>query len=407
MGDIAISVEGLGKRYRIAHQRDPYGRLSETLAGAFRAPFDRLRGRPRETREWFWALQDVSFDVRQGDVLGVIGRNGAGKSTLLKILSRITEPSLGSARLQGRVGSLLEVGTGFHPELTGRENIFLSGAVLGMRRAELERQFDEIAAFSGVERFLDTPVKRYSSGMQVRLGFSVAAHLRSDILVVDEVLAVGDAEFQRKCLAKMEDASQQGRTVLFVSHNMTAIQALCSSGLLLDGGRVASSGPVTEVIGAYLAESERLVSNDVAERRDRQGNGEMRIIAIEADLRTGSASTLKLSYRGRGELRNVVISVGIFTVRGEGALFVSNQTSGDTLSGLPSEGTLVCEFDKAGLLPGRYTLNAHCTVNGVVADWVIDAAAVEVSEGDYYGTGRLPPIGYGSLAVPYRWSLKE
>ena len=191
MSDVVVSVEGLGKRYRIGHQRDPYGRLTETLAGAFRAPIDMVRGKRRETSEWIWALRDVSFELRQGDVVGVIGRNGAGKTTLLKVLSRITEPSAGRATLRGRVGSLLEVGTGFHPELTGRENVFMSGAVLGMRRAEIKRKFDEIVEFAGIEQFLDTPVKRYSSGMQVRLGFAVAAHLETEILIVDEVLAVG------------------------------------------------------------------------------------------------------------------------------------------------------------------------------------------------------------------------
>jgi len=251
VGDIAVSVEGLGKRYRIAHQRDPYGRLTESLSGAIRAPIDRLRGRRRETAEWFWALRDVSFEVRQGDVVGVIGRNGAGKTTLLKVLSRITEPTAGTVMLRGRVGSLLEVGTGFHPELTGRENVFMSGAVLGMRRAEINRKFDEIVDFAGIEQFLDTPVKRYSSGMQVRLGFAVAAHLETEILIVDEVLAVGDAEFQKRCLGKMSDVARGGRTVLFVSHNMTAVSALCDRAILLDCGSVALEGPVAQVTRAY------------------------------------------------------------------------------------------------------------------------------------------------------------
>jgi lipopolysaccharide transport system ATP-binding protein len=252
VGDIAVSVEGLGKRYRIAHQRDPYGRLTESLAGALRAPIDRLRGRRRATAEWFWALRDVSFELRQGDVVGVIGRNGAGKTTLLKVLSRITEPSSGSATLRGRVGSLLEVGTGFHPELTGRENVFMSGAVLGMRRAEIVRKFDEIVEFAGIEQFLDTPVKRYSSGMQVRLGFAVAAHLEPEILFIDEVLAVGDADFQKKCLGKMSEIGQAGRTIVFVSHSMPAILRLCQRAVLLDHGHVVTFGPTHSVVRAYL-----------------------------------------------------------------------------------------------------------------------------------------------------------
>ena len=236
MSDVVVSVEGLGKRYRIGHQRDPYGRLTESLAGALRAPIDMVRGKRRETSEWIWALRDVSFELRQGDVVGVIGRNGAGKTTLLKVLSRITEPSAGRATLRGRVGSLLEVGTGFHPELTGRENVFMSGAVLGMRRGEIARKFDEIVEFAGIEQFLDTPVKRYSSGMQVRLGFAVAAHLEPEILFIDEVLAVGDAEFQKKCLGKMSEIGEAGRTILFVSHSMPAILRLCDQAVLLDRG---------------------------------------------------------------------------------------------------------------------------------------------------------------------------
>jgi lipopolysaccharide transport system ATP-binding protein len=252
MSDVVVSVEGLGKRYRIAHQRERYGRLTESLSGAVRAPFDRLRGKPMATTEWFWALRDVAFELRQGTVVGVIGRNGAGKSTLLKILSRITEPTTGTARLNGRTGSLLEVGTGFHPELSGRENIYLSAAVLGMRRGEIDRRFDEIVEFAGVEQFLDTPVKRFSSGMQVRLGFAVAAHLEPEILFVDEVLAVGDASFQAKCLGRMEQIGASGRTVVFVSHSMPAILRLCSQAMLLEGGRVVTFGPTHDVVRTYL-----------------------------------------------------------------------------------------------------------------------------------------------------------
>jgi lipopolysaccharide transport system ATP-binding protein len=247
VNDVAVSVRGLGKRYRIAHDREPYARLTETLWNSVRHPFRR-----GPDAEEFWALREVTFDVTRGDVVGIIGRNGAGKSTLLKILSRITEPTEGEAVLHGRVSSLLEVGTGFHPELTGRENIFLSGSVLGMRRAEIRRRFDEIVAFAEVDRFLDTPVKRYSSGMQVRLGFAVAAHLEPDILVVDEVLAVGDAAFQKKCLAKMQDVAYGGRTVLFVSHNMSAVLRLCTSALLLDQGRIVASDATPAVVRRYL-----------------------------------------------------------------------------------------------------------------------------------------------------------
>jgi lipopolysaccharide transport system ATP-binding protein len=254
----AITVQGLGKSYRIDHlaSRPAYATLRESVTDVARAAWGRIRGRPRrQSREEFWALHGVSFDVSEGTAVGVIGRNGAGKSTLLKILSRITEPTTGRARIHGRIGSLLEVGTGFHPELTGRENVYLNGAVLGMSRAEVRRKFDEIVAFSEVERFLDTPVKRYSSGMYVRLGFAVAAHLEPEILVVDEVLAVGDAAFQKKCLGKMSDASRGGRTVLFVSHNMAAVAQLCGSAIWLDEGRIRMSGPSDTVVKAYLTSS--------------------------------------------------------------------------------------------------------------------------------------------------------
>jgi len=252
MSDVVISVDGLGKRYQIGRHQDPYGRLTESLWGALRAPIDLARRKPRETGDWVWALRDVSFEVRQGDVVGVIGRNGSGKTTLLKVLSRITEPTTGRADLHGRVGSLLEVGTGFHQELTGRENVFMSGAVLGMRRTEIIRKFDEIVEFAGIEQFLDTPVKRYSSGMQVRLGFAVAAHLEPEILFIDEVLAVGDTDFQKKCLGKMSELGQGGRTILFVSHSMPAMLRLCQQAILLDHGRIITAGPTHAVVRTYL-----------------------------------------------------------------------------------------------------------------------------------------------------------
>ncbi|HOF61737.1 MAG TPA: ABC transporter ATP-binding protein [Candidatus Latescibacteria bacterium] len=261
MSDIVISAENLGKKYTIGHQgeRGRYLALRDVVVQNARAFWnktgDLLRGRPiiqGDTLEEVWALKDVSFEVKRGEALGIIGRNGAGKSTLLKILSRITEPTTGRVTIKGRVSSLLEVGTGFHPELTGRENIFLNGTILGMTRAEIKRKFDEIVAFAEIEKFLDTPVKRYSSGMYVRLAFAVAAHLEPEILIVDEVLAVGDAQFQKKCLGKMSDVASEGRTVLFVSHNMGAVSELCTRAMQLNSGTVANEGAPNEVIGAYL-----------------------------------------------------------------------------------------------------------------------------------------------------------
>jgi lipopolysaccharide transport system ATP-binding protein len=247
-----IRVEHLSKKYRIGGSQAPYATLREALVGAMRAPFAALRRAAANQSPEFWAVKDVSFEVNAGDAIGIIGRNGAGKSTLLKLLARITEPTSGRIELYGRTASLLEVGTGFHPELTGRENILLNGAILGMRREEIKRKFDEIVAFAEVEKFIDTPVKHYSSGMYLRLAFAVAAHLEPEILLVDEVLAVGDARFQRKCLDKMQEVGQQGRTVLFVSHNMPAVTRLCERTILLGEGSVVSDGPSHEVVGVYL-----------------------------------------------------------------------------------------------------------------------------------------------------------
>ena len=244
-----IKVQNLGKQYRIGSDGSAYSTLREALVSKFRSP---LNGRSRSADKKFWALRDVGFEIGPGEIVGIIGRNGAGKSTLLKILSRVTEPTTGRVELHGRVGSLLEVGTGFHPELSGRENIFLNGAILGMRRAEISQKFDDIVAFAEVEKFIDTPVKRYSSGMYVRLAFAVAAYLEPEILLVDEVLAVGDASFQRKCLDRMKDVGRHGRTVLFVSHNMPAVTRLCERTILLDGGTVLEDGPSHKVVGSYL-----------------------------------------------------------------------------------------------------------------------------------------------------------
>lgn len=399
MSDAAIRVEGLGKRYRLG-RRGPYRTLRESLMSLF----CRSNGGPSTD---LWALKDVSFAVKPGEVVGVIGRNGAGKSTLLKILSRITDPTEGHAEVRGRVRALLEVGTGFHPELTGRENVYLNGAILGMKRAEIDRKFDDIAAFAEVEKFLDTPVKHYSSGMYTRLAFSVAAHLEPEILLVDEVLAVGDAAFQKKCLGKMGDFARSGRTVLFVSHNMAAIQHLCGSCLLLHEGRIVSLGPTEETISRYMSLSDRSDREDLRTRVHREGNGRLRCVRIEAaGLQTGSAGHIDIHYEGQPPLRTVQISLGLFTSMGSGTLFLANEILGKTWDELPAAGILRCSFPQLPLLPDRYQLNVYCTVNGELADWIVDAARVDVSEGDFYGTGRLPPPGYGSVLVPYQWEAR-
>ena len=283
MNDLAIRVDGLSKRYRIGALQAEYRTVRETLMSALEGPFRRarklLRGQAygaAEMDEAIWELRDVDLEVKQGEVVGIVGRNGAGKTTLLKILSRITEPTLGSAEVRGRVGSLLEVGTGFHAELTGRENIYLNGAILGMKRAEIDRKFDEMVAFSEVEKFIDTPIKFYSTGMNVRLAFAVAAHLESEILLVDEVLAVGDYEFQKKCLGKMGEAGREGRTVLLVSHHLNNIAGLCPRCILLDEGRVVMSGETSKVLGYYVS-NRRKTGGEVVWDDPRSAPGSERI----------------------------------------------------------------------------------------------------------------------------------
>jgi lipopolysaccharide transport system ATP-binding protein len=327
MSDLAIRIENLGKRYRIGAAQARYKTLRETLSGAAAAPLRRLRslarGQPSEgARNTIWALRDLSFEIKRGEVVGIIGRNGAGKSTLLKVLSRITEPTEGYAELRGRVGTLLEVGTGFHPELTGRENIYLNGAILGMKRTETERKFDEIVAFAEVERFIDTPVKHYSSGMYLRLAFAVAAHLDPEILVVDEVLAVGDAQFQKKCLGKMEDVARQGRTVLFVSHNMAAVRSLCSQAILLKNGRREIAGSTDVVISHYLASSASEMTTTVALPRGAPDDpGEATSLHFytldgtpQAEFRLGEPWRIVLDFELHRPMEHVIAAVGLLTI---------------------------------------------------------------------------------------------
>ena len=290
MSDFAICAENLGKRYQIGHLKQRYRRFSEAMTQAMTAPFRHLRRGSRSdvSPEFIWALRHVSFEVKPGEVLGIIGRNGAGKSTLLKLLTRVTRPTEGGARVRGRVGSLLEIGTGFHPELTGRENVYLNGTILGMRRAEIERKFDEIVAFAEIGKFLDTPVKHYSSGMYTRLAFAVAAHLGQEILLVDEVLAVGDAAFQKKCLGKIGDVATEGRTVLFVSHNMSAITRLCPRAILLDDGKLLRDGPSHQVVSAYLGSGlGTMAAREWPDVKKSPGNEIVRLCAVRVRTEDG------------------------------------------------------------------------------------------------------------------------
>jgi lipopolysaccharide transport system ATP-binding protein len=337
-GDVVIRAEGLGKKYLIGHaaERERYVALRDTLVRSaynfWRKTADMARGRAilgGDTVEEFWALKDVSFEVRRGEVLGIIGRNGAGKSTLLKILSRITEPSEGRVTIRGRVASLLEVGTGFHPELTGRENIYLNGAILGMTRAEIRRKFDEIVAFAEVEKFLDTPVKRYSSGMYVRLAFAVAAHLEPEILVVDEVLAVGDAEFQKKCLGKMSEVAGGGRTVLFVSHNMAAVETLCPRSIHLASGAVIRNGETTVIIAAYLREHQvRRRSADLQQRKVQEGLILEHVSLSSSDVRSGDSIDIKIDFKAEAAGQLYECALLFYSTKGLRVAVVDTRESG-------------------------------------------------------------------------------
>jgi lipopolysaccharide transport system ATP-binding protein len=420
MGAVAIRAEGLSKRYRIG-QALRYKTLRDSLGGAVSAPFRRISAalRPHSSRSsesHIWALNDVSFEIRHGEVVGIIGRNGAGKSTLLKILSRITEPTEGYAEMHGRVGSLLEVGTGFHPELTGRENIYLNGAILGMKRREIDRKFDEIVAFAETERFLDTPVKFYSSGMYIRLAFAVAAHLEPEILIVDEVLAVGDIAFQKKCLGKMRGVAGQGRTVLLVSHNIAAIAGLCRSAYLLENGRLTMAGEAKNVIDAYMSLVAQSSRQPLSHRTDRDGDGRLRFTdisfhsagkAIEA-VQCGQDLEISIGYEGaRKTLKHVSVTVGIFTLAGQCMLFLDDQMVGTEFESIPPSGRFACLVERFPLAPGQYSINLFCEVNGVLADWVQHAGDLTVEAGDFFGTGRLPLPTHGGVLVPHRWWLAQ
>ena len=415
MSGLAVRVENVGKQYRIGRRLEGYRTLRDVVASTVSRTVHHGHagsGRPGGD-ETIWALKDISFEIAQGEVVGIIGRNGAGKSTLLKVLTRITEPTEGYAELHGRAGSLLEVGTGFHPELTGRENIYLNGAILGMRKTEIERKFDEIVDFAEIEKFLDTPVKRYSSGMYVRLAFAVAAHLEPEILLVDEVLAVGDAAFQKKCLGKMGEVAKTGRTVLFVSHNMAAVQNLCTVGFVLERGQLAYGGRIDLAIAHYLDLLGDSGTASLEERTERQGDGRLRFMQFRAvggrmgdgPVVLGQPASFVLSYEGRAPLRNIHVSIGVHTPWGEGAMYLSNDLVGKSFDELPVRGALRCDFEQMPLLPGSYQINLYCTVNGVLADWVMDAAMVDVAEGDYFGTGKTQPKGYGTVAVPHCWDV--
>jgi lipopolysaccharide transport system ATP-binding protein len=417
-----VRILNIGKQYRLGLTFD-HNTLRDHVAYSFQSLL-KAAGR---THRWsaqepaqdassrhFWALKHVTVDIQQGEVIGIIGRNGAGKSTLLKLLSQITEPSEGEIRIRGRVAALLEVGTGFHQELSGRENIFMNGAILGMTKAEIKRKFDEIIAFAGIESFIDTPVKRYSSGMLVRLGFSVAAHLEPEILVVDEVLAVGDAEFQKKCLGKMDTVSKSGRTVFFISHNMSAISNLCTRVLTFDHGRLIDDGLPDKVINTYMASFVGNIGGEyISEQTDRSGDGKIRIKSVQFGDRngewrgywkTGDLARLRIHYTNLTgvELSGVDVAVGIRTMVDNPCLYLSTKLLGESLIVKPGEGWFVCEIRDNPLEAGMFKLNIEIKHKGAKSDHIQGVGHFEVLDSNYYGTGETSR--YGGVVCRHSWS---
>lgn len=409
-----IRVQDLSKLYYLGGPSAAYSTLRESLMELARSPWRYLR-RSNEPQT-LWALKDVSFEVAAGEVVGIIGRNGAGKSTLLKILSRITEPTTGRADLYGRVASLLEVGTGFHPELTGRENIFLNGSILGMTRKEIEAKFDEIVSFAEIEKFIDTPVKRYSSGMYVRLAFAVAAHLEPEILIVDEVLAVGDASFQKKCLGRMRDVASTGRTVIFVSHNMASVSSLCSKAMVLWEGKVEYPlGNVEQAVQKYLTQVHKITKTRLGDRSDRAGDGRVRIQdfgSFDCDgnelqyLATGQDVDFRIYYSSMvSSVQNIVVAIGISSNFGSFISLLSNEQVGNTVDSIRKDGFFSCKIKKLPLAPGIYTASLIIRSNEAIVDWIQQAVTILVEPGDFFGTGRLPPASHPGVLLEQEWAV--
>jgi lipopolysaccharide transport system ATP-binding protein len=408
----AILAENLSKRYRIG-QRYSYGTLRDTLTGAV------SRGRARAPGDagaspYIWALQDVSFRVEPGEVIGIVGHNGAGKTTLLKVLSRVTDPTSGRGEVHGRIGSLLEVGTGFHQELTGRENVYLSGAILGMRKAEIDRKFDEIVAFAEYEKFIDTPVKRYSSGMQVRLGFAVAAHLDTEILLVDEVLSVGDSAFQKKSLGKMREITREGRTVLVVSHNMALIQGICTRAFMLSRGHLVCEGAPHYVVEQYLksvpaprGSGSALASSsdgrfvlEAVEFVDPMGHVLDRVVS-------GQSFAVRALCRISGLEGNVGIDIGIDDVAGRRVAVLSNLLVDEVVRVAPPATEIRCDVPEVPLAPGEYNLEVHIMGPGSVDILCPNAATLRVESGDFFGSGKMVEEWWvGSALVRHHWKTE-
>lgn len=418
MTKYAVQVRDLGKAYQIGTHQE-YSTLRDAITQAVTAPFNRVKQLFRgdaygasNLTETIWALRDLSFDIKHGEVVGIIGHNGAGKSTLLKVLSQITEPSTGEARIYGRIGALLEVGTGFHEELTGRENVILNGAILGMSRRDIDHKFDEIVDFAGVEKFIDTPVKHYSSGMKLRLGFAVAAHLEPDILVVDEVLAVGDAAFQKKCLGKMSDVAKAGRTVLFVSHNMAAISSFCTRGILLKNGQIVADGSVNEVIIQYMSHDGMNLEQDLSIRKDRKGSGAVRVQSIsfldtDTDLpnvQSGSSIDIHVKYNTYNKtIDGGHVGLVFYDFLGNIMFTLSTQFILNNPR-LHNNEKLVFHVDNFPLIPGEYIVKVWIGLIDTF-DQIDNALHLQVYNGDFYGSGKLPNKSkHGTVMIPFQYT---
>ncbi len=424
MSDTVIRVENLGKKYIIGHQKqEKYTALRDVIANGAKGllkSFQNSKSQTQSSKEEFWALKDVSFEIKQGDRVGIIGRNGAGKSTLLKVLSRITEPTTGRISIKGRVASLLEVGTGFHPELTGRENIFLNGAILGMGKEEIKRKFDEIVAFAEVEKFLDTPVKRYSSGMYVRLAFAVAAHLEPEILVVDEVLAVGDAAFQKKCLGKMEDVGKEGRTVIFVSHNMAAIQKLCSRAVLLHKGNLVFDDSPQKCITQYLQAEEVSFEDGLAYTvkqellKSNKSDITIKDVALLSDskepatlIQTGDSLIVRIYYKTNDKYSRTSLAfvVSLKTSQGQEIFRLSTMPiSGYHIDKLGSAGSIDLKMESLPIVAGRYFFDIGVTQQRVKLLLKLEELIIfDIQPKDIYQSGFSLNSSHGIITIPHKW----
>jgi lipopolysaccharide transport system ATP-binding protein len=419
---LAIKVENVGKKYRL-------GTINrDMLYKDIQSWWAKMRGKPDpngkisfihqnrlDKGDEFWALRNINLEIEEGEIVGIIGRNGAGKSTLLKILSQITAPTEGKIHVNGRMASLLEVGTGFHPELTGRENIYLNGAILGMSRREVSKKFDEIVAFSEVEEFIDTPVKRYSSGMYVRLAFSVAAHLEPEILIVDEVLAVGDAAFQKKCIGKMDEANSNGRTILIVSHNMALLSSLCKSAVVLSDGKVCcDKAEIQDAIQVYLNETEKVTEISIENRKDRRGDGKIKItnfsifgpnMTNQKNYLSGQEIIFQIEFETLKKIKSSFIDFNITIISPQKGLIslLSSDLTGQTIEAFEGKGCVSCIIKKLPLPPGSYILNVSIKGAGVIQDWIKEIAILNIIEGDFYSSGRAGYKSHKGFCIEHSW----